>query len=157
MTRSSTQKLNRHSWLSTCSKILEVPLIFYSFDSTFRRTLVDFVYSNTWCPRYCLSEVIFSKRFYAVCFGRIVKGIRSNVSNVVHTDEVEYKDPVDGSISKHRGIGYLFEDGSRFGKFYFRFSRIRIRVCRGRDLAIKMSNFYNLLWPVWVSLNAVSV
>lgn len=44
---------------------------------------------------------------------RIVKGVRSDVSNVVHGDEFEYKDPVDGSISSHQGIRYLFEDGSR--------------------------------------------
>ncbi|KAM1520620.1 hypothetical protein ACFX10_010977 [Malus domestica] len=44
---------------------------------------------------------------------KIVKGIRSDVSNVVNADEFEYKDPVDGSISKHQGIRYLFEDGSR--------------------------------------------
>ncbi|KAL2615012.1 hypothetical protein AAZV13_08G040700 [Glycine max] len=44
---------------------------------------------------------------------QIVKGIRSDVSNVVHGDEFEYNDPVDGSISSHQGIRYLFEDGSR--------------------------------------------
>ncbi|XP_059649518.1 phosphoglucomutase, cytoplasmic [Cornus florida] len=44
---------------------------------------------------------------------KIVKGIRSDVSNVASADEFEYKDPVDGSISKHQGIRYLFEDGSR--------------------------------------------
>ncbi|GLT96703.1 hypothetical protein SLE2022_143080 [Rubroshorea leprosula] len=44
---------------------------------------------------------------------QIVKGVRSDVANVVHADEFEYKDPVDGSISKHQGIRYLFEDGSR--------------------------------------------
>ncbi|KAH8495999.1 hypothetical protein Peur_055306 [Populus x canadensis] len=43
----------------------------------------------------------------------IVSGIRSDVSKVVHADEFEYKDPIDGSISKHQGIRYLFEDGSR--------------------------------------------
>nr|XP_027095593.1 phosphoglucomutase, cytoplasmic-like isoform X1 [Coffea arabica] len=44
----------------------------------------------------------------------IIKGIHSDVSNVVRADEFfEYKDPVDGSISKHQGIRYLFEDGSR--------------------------------------------
>nr|XP_015895434.2 phosphoglucomutase, cytoplasmic [Ziziphus jujuba var. spinosa] len=43
----------------------------------------------------------------------IVSGIRKDVSKVVHGDEFEYKDPVDGSISKHQGIRYLFEDGSR--------------------------------------------
>ncbi|KAK1380628.1 Phosphoglucomutase (alpha-D-glucose-1,6-bisphosphate-dependent) [Heracleum sosnowskyi] len=43
----------------------------------------------------------------------IVKGIRSDVSKVANADEFEYKDPVDGSISKHQGVRYLFEDGSR--------------------------------------------
>ncbi|KAF9674016.1 hypothetical protein SADUNF_Sadunf10G0083900 [Salix dunnii] len=47
----------------------------------------------------------------------IVSGIRSDVSKVVHADEFEYKDPIDGSISKHQGIRYLFEDGSRL--FYY--------------------------------------
>lgn len=42
-----------------------------------------------------------------------MKGIRSDVANVSSADEFEYKDPVDGSISKHQGIRYLFEDGSR--------------------------------------------
>ncbi|XP_028767182.1 phosphoglucomutase, cytoplasmic isoform X2 [Neltuma alba] len=44
---------------------------------------------------------------------QIIKGVRSDVSNVVRADEFEYKDPVDGSISSHQGIRYLFEDGSR--------------------------------------------
>ncbi|XP_019160268.1 PREDICTED: phosphoglucomutase, cytoplasmic [Ipomoea nil] len=44
---------------------------------------------------------------------KIVAGIRNDVSKVVHGDEFEYKDPVDGSISSHQGIRYLFEDGSR--------------------------------------------
>ncbi|KAK9705298.1 hypothetical protein RND81_07G046100 [Saponaria officinalis] len=44
---------------------------------------------------------------------KIVKGVHSDVSNVVDADEFEYKDPVDGSVSKHQGIRYLFEDGSR--------------------------------------------
>ncbi|MBA0842796.1 hypothetical protein Goarm_002600, partial [Gossypium armourianum] len=43
----------------------------------------------------------------------IVKGARSDVSKVVNADEFEYKDPVDGSVSKHQGIRFLFEDGSR--------------------------------------------
>ncbi|KAL6566333.1 Phosphoglucomutase-1 [Orobanche gracilis] len=43
----------------------------------------------------------------------IIKGICPEVSKVVHADEFEYKDPVDGSVSKHQGIRYLFEDGSR--------------------------------------------
>ena len=47
------------------------------------------------------------------CLSRIVKGVRSDVANVVHADEFEYKDPVDGSVSSHQGIRYLFEDGSR--------------------------------------------
>ncbi|KAL5721879.1 phosphoglucomutase (alpha-D-glucose-1,6-bisphosphate-dependent) [Ranunculus cassubicifolius] len=44
---------------------------------------------------------------------KTIKGIRSDVSDVVEADEFEYKDPVDGSISKHQGIRYLFADGSR--------------------------------------------
>ncbi|KAE8076327.1 hypothetical protein FH972_014987 [Carpinus fangiana] len=44
---------------------------------------------------------------------KIVKGVGSDVAKVVDADEFEYKDPVDGSISKHQGIRYLFEDGSR--------------------------------------------
>ncbi|XP_042502405.1 phosphoglucomutase, cytoplasmic-like isoform X2 [Macadamia integrifolia] len=44
---------------------------------------------------------------------KIIKGIRSDVSHVAQSDEFEYKDPVDGSISKHQGIRYLFTDGSR--------------------------------------------
>jgi phosphoglucomutase len=47
------------------------------------------------------------------CLFRIVKGASSDVSNVVHGDEFEYNDPVDGSVSSHQGIRYLFEDGSR--------------------------------------------
>lgn len=44
---------------------------------------------------------------------RLIKEIRSDVSEVVAADEFEYKDPVDGSVSKHQGIRYLFGDGSR--------------------------------------------
>ncbi|OIV94126.1 hypothetical protein TanjilG_29226 [Lupinus angustifolius] len=44
---------------------------------------------------------------------QLIKEVRSDVSNVVHADEFEYKDSVDGSISSHQGIRYLFEDGSR--------------------------------------------
>jgi phosphoglucomutase len=43
----------------------------------------------------------------------LIKEIRSDVSEVVAADEFEYKDPVDGSVSKHQGIRYLFGDGSR--------------------------------------------
>ncbi|KAK8613884.1 hypothetical protein V6N13_101638 [Hibiscus sabdariffa] len=43
----------------------------------------------------------------------IVKGVRSDVSKVVKADEFEYKDPVDGSVSKNQGIRFMFEDGSR--------------------------------------------
>jgi len=53
-----------------------------------------------------------SNKFIPFLF-RIIKGVRSDVSKVVHADEFEYKDPVDGSISSHQGIRYLFEDGSR--------------------------------------------
>ncbi|KAL8161255.1 hypothetical protein V2J09_012744, partial [Rumex salicifolius] len=44
---------------------------------------------------------------------KIVKEARPDVSNVLRGDEFEYKDPVDGSISKNQGIRYFFEDGSR--------------------------------------------
>lgn len=44
---------------------------------------------------------------------KIIKEIRPDVANVASADEFEYKDPVDGSISKNQGIRYLFEDGSR--------------------------------------------
>ncbi|KAF1862426.1 hypothetical protein Lal_00026959 [Lupinus albus] len=44
---------------------------------------------------------------------QLIKEVRTDVSNVVHADEFEYKDSVDGSISSHQGIRYLFEDGSR--------------------------------------------
>lgn len=43
----------------------------------------------------------------------MVKGMHPEVANVASADEFEYKDPVDGSVSKHQGIRYLFEDGSR--------------------------------------------
>lgn len=55
----------------------------------------------------------------------IIKGIRSDVSGVIQADEFEYKDPVDGSISKHQGIRYLFEDGSRLvSNFYTQLFRV---------------------------------
>ncbi|XP_020586088.1 phosphoglucomutase, cytoplasmic [Phalaenopsis equestris] len=44
---------------------------------------------------------------------KIIKEIRSDVSDAAHADEFEYKDPVDGSVSMHQGIRYLFTDGSR--------------------------------------------
>lgn len=44
---------------------------------------------------------------------KIIKGIRIDVSDVVDADEFEYKDPVDGSVSKHQGIRFLFADGCR--------------------------------------------
>ncbi|KAL4586729.1 hypothetical protein LXL04_011373 [Taraxacum kok-saghyz] len=44
---------------------------------------------------------------------KMIKGVRSDVANVASADEFEYKDPVDGSVSKNQGIRYLFEDGSR--------------------------------------------
>ncbi|XP_010427858.1 PREDICTED: probable phosphoglucomutase, cytoplasmic 2 isoform X1 [Camelina sativa] len=44
---------------------------------------------------------------------KIIKGIHPEVANVGSADEFEYNDPVDGSVSKHQGIRYLFEDGSR--------------------------------------------
>lgn len=47
-----------------------------------------------------------------------MKGIHPEVANVSSADEFEYKDPVDGSVSKHQGIRYLFEDGSRLVSQY---------------------------------------
>jgi len=44
---------------------------------------------------------------------KLIKEVSPDVSDVVHADEFEYKDPVDGSVSKHQGVRYLFEDGSR--------------------------------------------
>jgi phosphoglucomutase len=44
---------------------------------------------------------------------KLIKEIQPNVADVVSADEFEYKDPVDGSVSKHQGIRYLFGDGSR--------------------------------------------
>lgn len=44
---------------------------------------------------------------------KLIKEVRPDVSGVVDADEFEYKDPVDGSVSKHQGVRYLFEDGSR--------------------------------------------
>eukprot|EP00252_Welwitschia_mirabilis_P027427 TRINITY_DN93_c0_g1_i4.p1 TRINITY_DN93_c0_g1~~TRINITY_DN93_c0_g1_i4.p1 ORF type:complete len:123 (-),score=27.87 TRINITY_DN93_c0_g1_i4:304-672(-) len=44
---------------------------------------------------------------------KLIKEVSPGVANVAHADEFEYKDPVDGSVSKHQGIRYLFEDGSR--------------------------------------------
>ncbi|KQK13628.1 hypothetical protein BRADI_1g11440v3 [Brachypodium distachyon] len=44
---------------------------------------------------------------------KLIKEIQPHVSDVVSADEFEYKDPVDGSVSKHQGIRYLFGDGSR--------------------------------------------
>jgi phosphoglucomutase len=61
-----------------------------------------------------------SKLFPTVHSYRIVKGVGSDVA-IVDADEFEYKDPVDGSISKHQGIRYLFEDGSRLVSFPFFF------------------------------------
>lgn len=59
-----------------------------------------------------------------VSYYRIINGIRSDVSNVVEADEFEYKDPVDGSISKHQGVRYLFEDGSRLVRTIYVFIQI---------------------------------
>ncbi|MED6140611.1 Phosphoglucomutase-1 [Stylosanthes scabra] len=71
---------------------------------------------------------------------KIVKGVRSDVANVVNADEFEYKDPVDGSVSSHQGIRYLFEDGSRL--LYF-------------PEAHKLLYFSNCAWPTrrWLGRN----
>ncbi|KAJ7557113.1 hypothetical protein O6H91_05G111600 [Diphasiastrum complanatum] len=44
---------------------------------------------------------------------KLIKQVRPDVADVEKADEFEYKDPVDGSISSHQGIRYLFQDGSR--------------------------------------------
>lgn len=55
----------------------------------------------------------FKKKLTMFDLFRLIKEIRSDVSEVAQADEFEYKDPVDGSVSKHQGIRYLFVDGSR--------------------------------------------
>lgn len=64
---------------------------------------------------------------------RIVKEVRSDVSNVVHADEFEYKDPVDGSISSHQGIRYLFEDGSRLVSLLLTAWEIHVTSLMGKE------------------------
>lgn len=44
---------------------------------------------------------------------KLIKDVRPEVSEVVHGDEFEYKDPVDASVSSHQGVRFLFKDGSR--------------------------------------------
>lgn len=41
--------------------------------------------------------------------------MRAQVRNfaIDRADEFSYKDPVDGSVSEHQGIRFLFRDGSR--------------------------------------------
>ncbi|KAG2320948.1 hypothetical protein Bca4012_056033 [Brassica carinata] len=48
----------------------------------------------------------------------------TDVANISSADEFEYKDPVDGSISKHQGICYLFEDGSRLVDITLKLSKM---------------------------------
>lgn len=66
-----------------------------------------------------LSEVLNSEAFLSPDLTRIVKGVNSAVANVKSADEFQYTDPVDGSVSKHQGIRYLFEDGSRLVKSFY--------------------------------------
>ncbi|ONM08525.1 phosphoglucomutase1 [Zea mays] len=56
---------------------------------------------------------------------KLIKEIRSDVSEVVAADEFEYKDPVDGSVSKHQGIRYLFGDGSRLVDVALKLSKMQ--------------------------------
>ncbi|RWW29710.1 hypothetical protein GW17_00005746 [Ensete ventricosum] len=58
-------------------------------------------------------EVSVEEKLMMFDLFRLIKEIRSDVSEVAQADEFEYKDPVDGSVSKHQGIRYLFVDGSR--------------------------------------------
>lgn len=77
---------------------------------------------------------MMSSEQFSVNFS-IVKGICSDVSKVVDADEFEYKDPVDGSVSKHQGIRYLFEDGSRLVNHLktFNFHDIEIVVIKNNN------------------------
>lgn len=69
-------------------------------------------------PAVSFHQLILSLSYVGLHITRIVKSARPDVSKVVDADEFEYKDPVDGSVSKHQGIRYLFEDGSRLVSFY---------------------------------------
>ena len=73
---------------------------------------------------------------------RIVSGMQSDVSKVVHADEFEYKDPVDGSISKHQGIRYLFEDGSRLVSWF---------SCKAFSLSKVIGIGLRLVWDKQIS------
>ncbi|KAL3685973.1 hypothetical protein R1sor_003995 [Riccia sorocarpa] len=44
---------------------------------------------------------------------KIIKDTRPEVAEVELGDEFEYTDPVDGSVSSHQGVRFLFKDGSR--------------------------------------------
>jgi hypothetical protein len=67
----------------------------------------------------------------------LIKEIRSDVSEVVSADEFEYKDPVDGSVSKHQGIRYLFGDGSRL-----------VRRVNKLVLSLEFSSIYPLYYSL---------
>ena len=47
----------------------------------------------------------------------MIKEVTPDVAEVKETDEFEYKDPVDHSVSSHQGVRYLFKDGSRLVRF----------------------------------------
>ncbi|KAL0584753.1 hypothetical protein ABG067_005491 [Albugo candida] len=55
------------------------------------------------------AETMFAKM---VKFENII-GQKMNGFQVKIADEFTYSDPVDGSVSRHQGIRYIFEDGSR--------------------------------------------
>lgn len=68
---------------------------------------------NERCTNSIDHQLLTSKnRSWSIFLLRLIKEVRPDVSNVTQADEFEYKDPVDGSILKHKGIRYLFEDGS---------------------------------------------
>lgn len=71
-----------------------------------------------------------------------MKKVNSAVSNVINADEFEYTDPVDGSISKHQGIRYLFEDGSRLVRS-FCCTEIYKPVTQWPSLRFNFSSFLN--------------
>ncbi|KAJ4874779.1 hypothetical protein Rs2_39797 [Raphanus sativus] len=79
-----------------------------------------YVWLRVYRPRFAYEDILGPKLTYASAgqelldrLFRTLKGIHPEVANVASADEFEYRDPVDGSVPKHRGIRYLFEDESR--------------------------------------------
>ncbi|XP_048135007.1 phosphoglucomutase, cytoplasmic-like [Rhodamnia argentea] len=86
---------------------------------------------------------------------KIVKGIRPDVPNVVHADEFEYKDPVDGSISKQQGTG---SEGATIRLYVEQYEKDRAKTGRESQEALaplvkailklsKNGGIYRAMWP----------